>query len=412
MIYSKYNYIVDLNDKKLLYNSNSGALIELDNNTYERIKSSQLNEAEKNLLIEKKVFVKSDRAEINRIKFETHAARSNTSHLNIVIAPTYFCNFDCVYCYEEDRRNVSWNEELKEKLIEYITKRDYELVNLTWYGGEPLLQMKAIHEFTQRLIKKGVKLAASMITNGYLLNEENIQLMKESKISDIQVTIDGDKEIHDKKRPLLCGKGTYDKILSNLKRLNTLYPEIVLQIRVNIDKTNCNTFVSSFTKFNKELSFKRMQVYPGIIDDLEPSTNYHNCLMDREDVIEYMILLKVKHGIDIGIYPQDRYECMAPHHNSYIIGADGEMFKCWLDVGKNEKSIGNLLKNEITNIDLYYQYIEEIDQFEDKECIECSLLPICQGGCPYVKLNRKEENVCHFAKGNIDEFIKLHYENI
>ena len=77
MQYSKYNHLIEFDGKKVLYNSNSNALIEIDDDFLAKIKNQDFNDKELKLLEGKKIFVVNDDFELNRIKFETHAARAN-----------------------------------------------------------------------------------------------------------------------------------------------------------------------------------------------------------------------------------------------------------------------------------------------------------------------------------------------
>lgn len=413
MKYSKYNHIIKEKDKNLLYNSNSNCLIELDNETLEKIDKFNLGKEELELLCAKKVFVENDDFELNRIKFETHAARANTKSLNLTIVPTYYCNFNCTYCYEKDRKNISWNNGTKEAIIDFIEKNKPKVLNITWYGGEPLLKIREIKSFIKQIELLKLKTNYSIITNGYLLNKENIAILKDCKINDIQVTIDGLEEMHNKKRPLLNGDETFKKIISNLQLLNTDYPSVTLMVRVNTDMQSKESFPKLYHYLKTILSIKRLHIYPGIITDEDSLTINNDCLLDRLEATKFRLWLIEKHNINIGLYPIDRNECMARLHNSFIFGPEGAMYKCWLDVGKLDKSIGNIIDNQITNLKDYYNYVEGADQFSDKECIACSLLPICAGGCPYTRLNNAykggDKDVCLYAKGYLSEFIKLHY---
>lgn len=414
MKYSKFNHIINLNDKRLLYNSNSNALFEVDTDFMKRIKERNLSSEEEKLLIQKKVFVKNDDFELNRMKFETHAARSNKDLLSITIIPTYACNFNCVYCYEEDRPNINWSKDLQDSLFEYIKKQNCSKNQIAWYGGEPLLQIESIAEFSKRLIKANIDYTANMVTNGYLLDLKSIELLKNSKVDDLQITIDGNENTHNKKRPLMNGKATYSKIIQNIKLLEKHHPSVVLNIRVNVDKNNYEEFPIIYSKLRKELNLEKMFIYPGIIEDHNSSFKNHDCLMDRHDVVKLRKWLLQEHGINLGVYPEpNRHECMARMHNTFVFGADGEIYKCWLDINKKEKSIGNIIENKIDNLELFYNYVEGANQFEDKLCMECSLIPICAGGCTYTRLKNSYEksNIdgCHLAKDYIEDLIKLHY---
>ncbi|WP_343750137.1 radical SAM protein, partial [Paraclostridium ghonii] len=113
---------------------------------------------------------------------------------------------------------------------------------ITWYGGEPLLAKDIIAEFSKRVIeiteREGVYFSSYIVTNGYLIDDEVIQIFKDSKITGAQITIDGPPIIHNKRRILKNSSDeTFDKIVGNIKKLIAGGISNVA-IRINIDKTN------------------------------------------------------------------------------------------------------------------------------------------------------------------------------
>ena len=93
-------------------------------------------------------------------------------------------------------------------------------LSVAWFGGEPLVGMPVIESLSQRIIalckEKNVQYSASIITNGYLLTKEVAEKLKEYHVRSAQITVDGPKEIHDTRRPMANGQGTYDVIMEHL----------------------------------------------------------------------------------------------------------------------------------------------------------------------------------------------------
>ena len=95
------------------------------------------------------------------------------------------------------------------------------------------------------------------------------------------------------------------------------------------------------------------------------------------------------------IYPRknDSGVCLAHHINSFAVGPLGELYKCWEDVGKPEKTIGNINNEEpITNYEIPIQYALGTDKYEDEECRKCTFLPICADTCPKNRMEAKSSN--------------------
>jgi len=176
-------------------------------------------------------------AELRARYFRSH----NPKSLSLTIAPTLQCNFRCQYCFE-DNRNESMPVRIQNRLLEFAREKLPEdgSLNVTWFGGEPLLAMETI-EFLHRNLqaicmeRNGKYNVNSMITNGYLLSGEVAERLQAMNITSVQITLDGPPEIHDRRRPLADGSGTFAAIVKNMKaakdRLNIV-------VRVNVDKNN------------------------------------------------------------------------------------------------------------------------------------------------------------------------------
>lgn len=120
---------------------------------------------------------------------------------NAIFILTYDCNFSCPYCYEQD---VASKRVLTREQIDQIFKiYDNEIERISFFGGEPLLpdNRKSI----EYIISKAPNASYGVITNGYYL-EEFFELFKQLNWNNIQVTLDGEKEIHDKTRILKNGQ--------------------------------------------------------------------------------------------------------------------------------------------------------------------------------------------------------------
>ena len=96
--------------------------------------------------------------------------------------------------------------------------------------------------------------------------------------------------------------------------------------------------------------------------------------------------------------------------NSFGIGPEGSIYKCLEDFGNKNRSVGNLNKGIINN-NLLAKYTMAYDVFDDKECVDCSFLPICGGGCPYDKINNGvEAQNCTYLKKSLTDFLKMYHE--
>ena len=224
MEWSKYNFLFEDSNNFFLYNSLSNSFAELSKETFGFIRTNRNNieilgkdkELFDNLCLMKAI-VKSDKDEYDKIKFYALAERFNNRRLDLTINPTLACNFACPYCFEEDHRNIYMSENTENEIIEFIKQyKSITNINVTWFGGEPLLAFSRIESLTKKIIELGINYKAGIISNGYLLNKEIASNFESLHINSIQITLDGLADIHDSRRRLKSGGRTFDKILSNI----------------------------------------------------------------------------------------------------------------------------------------------------------------------------------------------------
>lgn len=99
---------------------------------------------------------------------------------------------------------------------------------------------------------------------------------------------------------------------------------------------------------------------------------------------------------------------MSQQLNSYVVGPQGELYKCWHDLGKKEQIVGNIfLDKEAVNPSLLADKMIRNDVLFDSECTSCALFPSCNGGCTDLKNLDREK--CIMAKEHLDDFLDIHY---
>lgn len=422
MIISKYNFFFKSKlNKFLVYNSLTNSFIELDEDTFKFLSSnnSDVNEILDTeigqTLIKQKVIVANNYDDINEITLLYTLARLNSKILDLTIAPTYDCNFDCTYCYEESRPEIYMSDETIDKLLEFIESFGDIALNITWYGGEPLMALDQIDSICEKLKKKGIKFKHSIVTNGSLINEKTIEFFKKYNLQRAQITIDGPQKIHDARRFYKGQKGSFNNILNNIDNLLNKFPSFVIDLRINIDKNNAQYFFETCEQIKKRYIGHKINVYAGFVDEVSECPTKNTCIFDRSDVRNFKLDVYKNYKMDLGVYPSfKRQSCIAKRLNGYVIGADGNVFKCWNDIGIVTKAVSSLYSQKILNKKTLYRYLNGNDNSNDLKCKNCILFPICDGGCQYLRIDKMVNNskidVCHLAKDNIQEILETYYE--
>ena len=83
---------------------------------------------------------------------------------------------------------------------------------------------------------------------------------------------------------------------------------------------------------------------------------------------------------------------MMQQHNSFLIGPEGEIYKCWNDVGHEDRIVGNIFQSELINPVRMYRYLCESSIFADAKCKDCNVFPICDGGCGHYRYRNTFED--------------------
>lgn len=422
---SLYNFCYPLEDSQsLIYNSRTNALATLDAEHTEKynrfVETGVLDDEDFRKGLEIGGYIVDEGiSELEILRTQLLNSRYNNTVLGLTLACTSDCNFRCIYCYEKDSiHNAKMTPETENDVLEFIKQRIDTITQLSicWYGGEPLIAFDIIERLSPVIIslceEKGVEYQANMVTNGYLLTPEKCEVLKKYKVSSIQVTLDGPEEIHDKRRPLAGGQGTFRKILSNLKDCVDYFDGI--NIRINTDRENLDS-ISAVKKTLEEYGIMKdhVSVYLGYVEDHNDAYEFEKCL--RINQFSEVNLNFIKEN-DLGLmnlYPRlfNNY-CGADFRSAYIIDSEGYIYKCWNDVGIKENNVGHIKDRADTDLEhehkanmrRYFDYML-YDPTTDQECAECKCLPICMGGCPNKRLRKSTER-CVDKKFIMDTYIR------
>jgi uncharacterized protein len=255
-----------------------------------------------------------------------------------------------------------------------------------------------------------------MVTNGTLLDRKTAEALVEAKISEVQITLDGFRSAHNQRRPYKDGTGSFDQIYSHLADL----PEgLGVTVRINVDRENVTEGLAFAESFRNEPWFdpERFHLYFGYIRKYGAS-----CLCSDEEILkpgefhrhEFDIMQQaVEAEQGTPRYPRPMSGCVATSLQGFVIGPEGEVYKCWNHVGDPKQSIGNV-RTPIPVIGLHAAYL--MDGFEqDHDCIQCRYLPICMGGCVDVRVKARLGEMagkdCTGWKYYLERALRLFFES-
>lgn len=434
---SKYTFLFDIkNSDFFVYNTLSNSLIEIDEESYNlltkapknfEISEIKIDEELSEALITNGVITENDDDDYLKYKSIILNQRAYKGSMHLTLAPTMDCCFNCYYCFEKYKEKNYMSSEMIDAIVKYVeAQTEVTHIKLTWFGGEPLMALPQMEEFYEKLIKVWTKpIESNIITTGYHINKEAVSVIKKLGVSQMQITLDGLKETHNKIKYLASGEDVFSKVWDNIMLINDLAPEINIVIRVNLTKQNEHEYEQLFKFFIN--SFKgrdNISIAPAFVLD-RGSSNMDSCdqkcsLFNHAERSECIINFANK-GIDSTFirYPEPAFnECAVRNKVAISFDPEGYAYKCWEIIGNKEYAIGKLNnEGQITdiNIKVLNRQLYGADTIDDPTCIKCKYLPICNGGCPIQRIQNKFEgwknNVCTYYKGYMEDFLKLHIIN-
>jgi len=368
------------------------------------------------------ILVEDDVDELKKYEYLHNLQKYNKTSLGYTLVMTYACNLRCPYCYEgQNKLNKHMDEKTADIVINYIKKsvedNNTKRLHVGLYGGEPLLNEKMCKKIVEELYDyskdKGIAYGGSIVTNGTLLNEDNIKWMVNSNVKSAQLTLDGPEDLHDRSRFYRNGRGTYEDILKNVRLAKDL--GMSPGFRISVDKNTINR-ISDLLDDLKERKLNDIPISFGFINvQTEACKSYEpNCLGEEEfakKLPELWELAKEK-GFYIMTRPHRAIvSCGMVSESGYAIDPFADIYKCWDFIGRKNHLSGHI--DEDGKAHYYTPYYDVLTRspYEFEECRTCRYLPNCGGGCTsraWFKNGTYHSSVCNIDKYMMEDAIKFY----
>jgi len=310
------------------------------------------------------------------------------------------CNLNCSYCfasqgkYHGDRALMSF--EVGKRALDFLVENSGHRTNLEvdFFGGEPLMNWDVVKQLViyGRSIEKEKhkNFRFTVTTNGVLVDDDVIDFCNK-EISNVVLSLDGRKEIHDRLRVDYAGKGSYD----------TIVPKFQKFVKARGDKGYYmrGTFTHANPDFTKDvfhmadLGFTELSMEPVVGKPEDPSS------LTPEDIEivknEYEILAKdmlrrEQEGKPITFYHYMLDLTSGPCIYKRISGCGsgteymavtpwGDLYPCHQFVGEEDYKLGNIWDG-VTNKDLREEF-RSCNAYARPECKDCWAKLYCSGGC-------------------------------
>ncbi len=424
-----------LTDAQLVVSSDVAAL--LDRASFEALSDDEREAVA--LLADNGFFVEDYETDRRRMLEYFHNIKHSADELHVTVLTTLQCNFACGYCYQGDREDFN---QFAEKMTLETSARvagwiERELDRLrpktfamTFFGGEPLLNLPVVYDLARRTWAatqaRGIAQSLSMITNGLLLTEDVVDQLAPYGLRGIKITLDGDRETHDRMRPLRGGQGTFDRIIDNIRKVAD---RTRISIGGNFDETSADSFPALLDFLStQEFAGKLLKVnFKPIVRDQPPAKPSLKTMLPLVPVSangkplggtcmtstgggggstcdtcsfldEKTAFLREetrRHGLP-GPTGVPGGPCHVHHANAHTIGPDGSLYACPGFTGEKGLSTGHISGHTDAWRESNRRKFDSLDPW--KECGDCAYMPICAGGCltaSYSQLGDVNAPTCH-----------------
>ena len=417
----KFLLRVKVDEGLLIHNVVTGHLVFMTNEEIESLMTSSEGISElKRELIANHFLVPEDFNEyrsVNQLRRIYKRQETGDAINHYVILPTTFCNAHCFYCYESDYPRVHMTEETGQKVIDYITEhRGSKDVTIQWFGGEPLVGIQRIDQISQGLKERGIPFTSSMISNGYLFDEEIVERSVSLwNLKRIQITIDGTEDVYNRVKSYsgICENPFY-RVLRNIDLL--INKGIYVNIRLNVDFYNKDDIRVLIDDLGKRYSGKKyISIYPNMLfngQGYEPVHHSSEEIMDLVRIVndDTEQLKKFGLGFDRNKIPWlQASQCMADNPHTVEIQPDGSFCRC------EHETIGDgygSFDEGIVNPKKIQEWEETIERSE--YCPECEIYPTCYmlKRCMNAEVPCIEEFRKYSVKAHEELLLKAYLKNL
>ena len=326
-----------------------------------------------------------EEAEFDKIRFKfakTIDDRYLEERYDFLIITTTGCNARCFYCYERKMSKVPMTLKTAEDVVQFILKKAKDpnrQIKLDWFGGEPLFNMKVIDYICQRLVDSGRNFYSSMISNGYLFDENVVEKAASFwNLKHVQITLDGTEEVYNKAKNYIYKNqdevSPYKKVINNIELL--LKRSVSISVRMNADLYNADDLKNLVHELGSKFKdYKEFTVYVWPIfedEDNIRTDEQRQAVFDKiweiEDVME-------EYGWERGGNLGDHiryHHCMVDGQYNVIISTQGDLGLCEHYVDSD--FFGSIYNDEI-NWDVIKSWRDYSPKIE--ACHTCPRYPSC-----------------------------------
>lgn len=341
---------------------------------------------------------------------------------NIALFVTQKCNLRCVYCYGGDGSYGSEGEmgqTTARRAVDWLLEQSKQVkkLGIGIFGGEPLMNFPVVKDVVLYAEKRGAETGKvvhfEVATNASLLDKGKIAFFKEHDI-DVQVSLDGPKQVQDAQRPFRGGKGSYEATVPRIKELLEALPESGCRAilvaptdpqQVKDALHGIGFLSTSITPASRSLhakgdNFERsmsglVAMFESEIEDLLENIKSQDAQKLERDWLSGSWSVTIPDFLNEQIRD---FPCGAGR--KFVgVSTSGDVFLCHRFVGMDEYRLGTIFNGNLNRGD----YQESPLTFVEK-CSRCFARYLCGGGCMHDHLGitgsifEPAEDICQMVQ--------------
>ena len=310
------------------------------------------------------------------------------------------CNLNCSYCfasqgkYHGDRAVMSF--EVGKRALDFLIEHSGTRRNLEvdFFGGEPLMNFQVVKDLVAyaRSIEKerGKNFRFTLTTNGMLVDDDVIDFANR-ECSNVVLSLDGRKEIHDRFRVDFAGNGSWEKIVPKFQRFVERRGDREYYMRGTFTHANPDFLKDIETML--DLGFTQLSMEPVVCAEGDPSAltkEDMTVVMEQYEKLAQLMLAREKEGkpftfyhymIDLGGGPciYKRISGCGSGTEYMAVTPWGDLYPCHQFVGEERFKLGDVFGG-VTNTQIQQEFAS-CNVYAHKECRDCWARLYCSGGC-------------------------------
>lgn len=310
------------------------------------------------------------------------------------------CNLGCKYCFagkgEYCGPAALMSYQVGKDALDYLVKNSGNRHNLEvdFFGGEPLMNWDVVKDLVAygRSIEKehNKRFRFTLTTNGTLLNDDILEFANK-EMSNLVLSIDGRKEVHDNMRPFRDGRSSYDEILPKYKKAAESRDQMNYYVRGTY--THFNTDFAADVLHLADEGFQQISVEPVVAQPEEPYALTEEdipVLLEQYDILADEMLKRRKEGRGFNFFhfmiDLEGGPCVYKRLSGCGAGCEyvsvtpwGDIYPCHQFVGQEDYKLGSIYDG-IQKKDLQKKF-HDCNVYSKPDCSNCFARYYCSGGC-------------------------------